>query len=41
MGEMAGPLLLEGANVLPKRLEQRGFAFQHPTIDGALRSLLG
>jgi hypothetical protein len=41
LGEMAGPLLLEGANVRPKRLEQRGFAFQHPELETALRSVLG
>lgn len=41
MGEMAGPLLLEGARVLPKRLSEAGFQFETPTIDEALGRVLG
>jgi len=36
LGEMAGELLLNGQRVLPQRLEQAGFAFQYPDIEGAL-----
>jgi len=40
-GEMGEHLLLEGAKVLPTKLERTGFAFIHPTLEGALRSELG
>lgn len=40
LGEMADELLLCSTRVLPARLEEAGFEFQHPTIDGALRDLL-
>jgi len=40
-GEMGEHLLLEGAKVLPDKLEQMGFSFIHPTLEGALRSELG
>lgn len=40
MGEMAGPLLLEGARVRPKRLEEAGFEFETPNIGGALQRVL-
>lgn len=39
-GEMAGPLLLEGAYVRPGRLEAAGFPFRFPDAPGALRDLL-
>ncbi|MGL4511757.1 MAG: TIGR01777 family oxidoreductase [Lacipirellulaceae bacterium] len=40
VGEMARPLLLEGANVRPKRLEQAGFRFELPDLAEALRGEL-
>jgi uncharacterized protein (TIGR01777 family) len=40
-GEMAEALLLGGAKVLPGRLTGSGFEFQHPTLEIALRELLG
>jgi uncharacterized protein (TIGR01777 family) len=39
-GEMADALLLASARVLPRRLEETGFAFRHPLLEGALRHLL-
>ncbi|MFI8717183.1 TIGR01777 family oxidoreductase [Stenotrophomonas sp. NPDC077464] len=39
-GEMAG-LLLTGQNVVPARALQEGYRFRHPTLDGALRAILG
>jgi uncharacterized protein (TIGR01777 family) len=39
--EMGERLLLEGAKVLPARLEEIGFSFFHPTLEEALRSELG
>lgn len=39
LGEQAD-LLLEGQNVVPRRLQQAGFTFRHPTLEGALRDLL-
>ena len=39
-GEMAEALLLSSTRVVPKRLEESGFSFQHPTLEIALRSLL-
>jgi uncharacterized protein (TIGR01777 family) len=41
LGEMAEALLLTGANVVPTRLTESGFRFAHPTLEGALRHLLG
>ena len=38
LGEQAD-LLLEGQRVAPERLLREGYAFRHPTLDGALRSL--
>jgi NAD dependent epimerase/dehydratase family enzyme len=38
---MAEALLLTGANVVPTRLTESGFRFAHPTLEGALRHLLG
>lgn len=40
MGEMAGPLLLEGARVEPKRLAEAGFQFECPTLPKALDRVL-
>jgi uncharacterized protein (TIGR01777 family) len=40
-GEMGKHLLLEGARVLPGRLEAIGFSFLYPTLERALRSELG
>ncbi|MFK7920020.1 MAG: TIGR01777 family oxidoreductase [Ilumatobacter sp.] len=39
--ELADNLLFTGQNVLPTVLENDGFAFSHPMLDGALRNLLG
>ena len=40
-GEMADVMLLRGQRVLPARLLQSGFTFQHPTLESALRFELG
>jgi uncharacterized protein (TIGR01777 family) len=40
-GKMADEVLLGGALVLPERLESAGFSFRHPTLEPALRHLLG
>ena len=39
LGEF-GSILLEGQRVLPKRLQDLGFHFLHPEIEGALRDLV-
>ncbi|MEO5934769.1 MAG: TIGR01777 family oxidoreductase [Duganella sp.] len=39
LGEQAD-LLLKGQRVAPQRLLREGYAFRHPTLDGALRSLV-
>jgi len=39
-GEMAG-LLLTGQNVVPARALHEGYRFRYPTLDGALRAILG
>ena len=39
-GELADNLLFSGQKVVPTALEQSGFEFAHPTLDGALRDLL-
>lgn len=41
LGEMADELLLASARVLPTRLQEVGYAFQHPELEGALRHVLG
>lgn len=41
MGEMADELLLASAHVLPERLRESGYQFRHPTLEGALRHVLG
>jgi uncharacterized protein (TIGR01777 family) len=40
-GELADNLLFNGQNVLPVVLENDGFTFEHPMLDGALRDLVG
>jgi uncharacterized protein (TIGR01777 family) len=40
LGEMAGPLLLASARVVPARLENTGYSFIHPTLEPALRGVL-
>ena len=40
-GEMADALLLSSARVVPKRLTQAGFEFAYPSLEGALRHVLG
>lgn len=40
-GELADALLFTGQKVLPSVLEREGFAFAHPDLESALRSLLG
>ncbi len=39
-GEMADALLLASTRVVPRRLEESGFRFRSPDLDGALRHLL-
>lgn len=40
-GEMAQEMLLTGARAVPRRLQETGYAFRHPTLDAALRHVLG
>ncbi len=40
MGEMAEELLLSGATVLPRKLQESGYHFLHPTLESALRNVL-
>ncbi len=40
LGEMAQPLLLDGARIRPKQLLEAGFRFLHPTLEDALRAIL-
>jgi uncharacterized protein (TIGR01777 family) len=39
-GEMADALLLSSTRVTPARLQESGYNFQHPELDGALRHVL-
>jgi NAD dependent epimerase/dehydratase family enzyme len=39
-GELVEHLLVGGQRVLPAALEAHGFAFEHPTLEQALRSIL-
>lgn len=41
LGEMADQLLLASARAIPERLLGAGFAFRYPTLEGALRHVLG
>ncbi len=41
IGEMANELLLASARVMPNRLSESGYQFRYPTLEGALRHLLG
>lgn len=41
LGEMADEVLLASARVEPARLLASGFGFAHPTLEGALRHILG
>lgn len=41
MGEMGQALLLDGARVLPDKLQRSGFQFLHPTLETGLRAELG
>jgi NAD dependent epimerase/dehydratase family enzyme len=38
--DLANALLFTGQRVQPHRLLESGFEFSHPSLDGALRSLL-
>ena len=40
-GDMAQSTILDGQRVLPTRLQDAGFRFQHPTLESALRFELG
>ncbi len=40
LGEMAGPLLLEGQRVIPVRAGREGFTFQYPGLESSLSHLL-
>ena len=39
-GEMGQSLLLEGQKVLPRRLQEAGYSFQHPDLPEALQDVL-
>ena len=41
LGDMAGPLLLEGEKVVPAKAMREGFRFTQPALEPALASLLG
>lgn len=41
LGDMADELLLSSVRGVPARLQDTGFAFAHPELEGALRDLLG
>jgi uncharacterized protein (TIGR01777 family) len=40
-GEMGQELLLSSTRVSPQRLQQSGYSFRYPTLEGALRHVLG
>lgn len=39
-GEMADEMLLEGAAVMPQKLQQAGYTFEYPDVESALKHLL-
>ena len=41
LGEITDELLLASARVEPVRLQETGYSFRHPELEGALRHLLG
>ena len=41
LGRLADETLLASTRVAPRRLEEAGFRFQHPTLESALRHVLG
>jgi hypothetical protein len=41
LGEMAGPLVLEGQRVVPAKARSMGFHFRYPTIEQAFRGIFG
>jgi uncharacterized protein len=41
LGQMADELLLASARVVPRRLQETGYAFRFPTLEPALRHVLG
>ncbi|OYW21914.1 MAG: hypothetical protein B7Z55_05285 [Planctomycetales bacterium 12-60-4] len=41
LGEMASELLLSSTRVIPRQLQDSGFQFRCPTLEGALRHELG
>ena len=40
-GQMASEILLSGCRVSSQKLQDSGFTFRHPTLETALKSLLG
>jgi NAD dependent epimerase/dehydratase family enzyme len=40
-GQMGQEVLLAGQRVAPRRLQELGFAWEYPQIEGALRAELG
>ena len=41
VGQMAGPLLLASTRAVPRRLQEAGFGFAQPQLEGALEAVLG
>jgi uncharacterized protein len=41
LGQMADDLLLSSTRVVPRRLEETGYAFRYPDLEPALRHILG
>ena len=41
LGEMAQALVLDGQRVLPNRLLESGYVFQHSNLESCLRQCLG
>jgi hypothetical protein len=41
LGEIADAMLLQSTRALPKKLQDTGYTFRYPALDGALRHLLG